>query len=289
MKKKIALLGALVGSAVMSGQAFAALSNTANVSSRNVKPSAWETFKKKSSISYFGEFNDASAINPDTNNGVDSTNQNFYYQAISGRYQLNDTWTARADLRLQTSEGADDKYQELNPRIGIQGVVYANGNFSVFSLTRLELGMTDNPQSATDDGRVVKPKFYNAANYSMGADSFSVGLEVSKWLYDGSNVEDNQLSTFMDVTYRHTFNDKATFQTYIELPGSSRKGKSVGDLARNTQYERFLVGMDLTVAKNFMNIAKNVSIFPHIDYEPANDSKVGDLGIGAWISAGFFQ
>ncbi len=287
MKKKIVLLGALIASTALSGQAFAALSNAANLSSANVKPSAWEKFKEKSSVSYFAEFDDKTALDPDTKNGTDTANQNFFYQAVSGRYQVNDTWTARADIRMQTQEGAKDKYQELNPRLGIQGVVFAKGNFSIFNLSRVELGMVDSSRKAD---QIIKPKVYNAANYTLGAHSFSTGLELSKWIYDDTpQKEQMQFGVFMDVTYRYTFNDFATFQTYVELPGSSRLNKGLGDLARQQQYERFLVGMSMNVAKNFMNIAKNVNIFPYIDYQPYNDKRLGDLGIGAWISAGFFQ
>lgn len=274
MKKLIALTGALLASS-----AFAAITNSTALSESKVESSSWQDFKERTQISYFGEVN-KQTVDSESNNG-------YFYQALSGRYKLNDVWTARADLRFETNEGADDKYAERDPRIGVQGVVYANGNFSVFSLARLEIAATD---ASTDANKLVKPKFYNAANYSLGANSFSAGMELSRWIYeDGKEEADaDRLFTFTDFTYRYTLNDKATFQYYYELGFQSRAGKN-NDFNRN--WERMLIGMDFAVAKNVANIISDVTIYPHIDYRPmdSQDTSVSDLGLGAWISASFFQ
>lgn len=274
MKKLIALTTGLVA-----GTALAAISNNVGVSTQKVESSAWQKFQEKSSISYFGEFNDPSM------NNKEAVNQSLYYQVLSGRYQLNDTWTARADIRFETNEGVEDKYTEKNTRIGIQGVPYANGNFSVFTLFRIEGATTD---AARDAEQIAKPKLYNAVNYSMGATSLSAGLELAKWFYN-QGEEVGGMNNFMDFTIRYTFNDDVTFQSYTELGLDSRDGKENGDVT-NT-WERHLIGLDLAVAKNIGNVVKNVTIFPHLDYRPHNaeDTSIDDVGIGAWVSATFFQ
>src|SRR5690554_5199182 len=160
---------------LLAASAFAATSEAPSISQAKVGSSAWEKFKEKSYFTYFGEFND--------HNAVDSKGQNdsWFYQSLSGRYVINDTWTARADMRFETIEGNADPYYEYNPRIGIQGLTYSNGNFSVFSVIRLELPLTnDDP----DLHKIVKPRVYNALSYEMGAHSFSTGIDVGRWLYE---------------------------------------------------------------------------------------------------------
>lgn len=275
MKKLIALTSAMV-----TGSAFAALSSSAAVSTSKVKSSGWEDFKEKSHISYFAEA---------TKNTVsEESSRAYYYQSISARYKLTDTWTARADLRFSTEEANKDPYSESNPRIGIQGVTYANGNFSVFTVGRLEIAATDGD---IDADKMVKPKLYNAANYTVGANSFSAGVELAKWIYQG-DAEVPGMSNFMDATYRHTFNDDVAFQVYYELGLASRAGKALGDVT-NT-WERTLTGVDFSVAKNIGNVLKDVTIYPHVIYQTVDtdetiDNTVEDLGVGAWISASFFR
>ena len=271
-------------SLILAGTAFAAKTNKTTAT---MTPSAWDTFKEKTSISYFGEFNDQS-IDPDED--LEAVNQNFYYNLISFRYKLTDTWTARADLRFETDEGVADPYTELDTRLGIQGVFYSSGNFSLFNLTRLEIATTD---SSHDKQRMFKPRVYTAANYGFGAQSISLGFEFAKWLYEHGDEQLekdgglSKLDTFMDITYRYRFQDWVSFQLYYELGGKTRPTKPTGDLIENG--ERILIGADFTLVKNFMDIMKNLTFYPHIDYQPDNDREIGDLGVGAWISAGFFQ
>ncbi|MCO4754813.1 MAG: hypothetical protein KC478_10050 [Bacteriovoracaceae bacterium] len=242
-----------------------------------------EEFNEKSYISYFGEYNKGTI--------GESSSRAFYYQSISGRYKLNNKWTARLDLRMETKEAEDDPYTELNPRLGVQGITYVNGNFSVFTQARLEVAAVS---SSLDVNKIVKPKFYNAVNYSMGAQSFSVGMEVAKWLYESGKENLNndpdydKLNLFADVTYRYTIDAKKTFQIYYEL-GLDARGTETNDLT-NT-FERFLIGMDLSVADSLLNnTIKGVTLFPHIDYRPQNstDTELKDLGLGLWVSATVF-
>lgn len=278
MKKLIALSSALLASSGV----LAAVTNGTALSEAKVESSAWEDFKERSSLTYFSEFNDGSVR--------ETVNQNYYYQLVSGRYKLNDTWTARADMRFQTSEGVKDKYQELDPRLGIQGVSYASGNFSVFTLLRLEMAATT---ASKDVNKLARPRIYNALSYSAGAHSFSTGLEISKWLYEqgkenaASDSDITQMNGFIDVTYRYTVNDTAAFQTYTELGYASRFGKPAGDVIRN--WERHLVGMDLNFSKYVKGIVSRLTFYPHLDYRPGDDREAGDLGVGAWISAAFFR
>ena len=243
----------------------------------------FEDFKEKSYISYFGEYNKGTI--------GESSSRAFYYQSISGRYKLNNQWTARFDVRMETNEAADDPYTELDPRIGIQGITYVNGNFSVFTQARLEIAAVS---ASRDVNKIVKPKVYNAVNYSMGAQSFSLGLEVAKWLYESGeeNLENDagydKLNLFSDFTYRYTFDSKKAFQIYYEL-GLDARGTETSDLT-NT-FERVLIGMDLTVADSLFNdTVKGLTVYPHIDYRPGNseDTEHKDLVIGLWVSDTLF-
>jgi len=243
-----------------------------------------DEFNEKTHISYFGEYNKGTI--------GESSSRAFYYQSISGRYVLDDTWTARLDIRLETNEGVEDPYVELNPRVGVQGLIYAKNQFSVFALYRLEVAAVS---GSTDLDRVIKPKIYHAANYSMDKHSFSVGVEVARWLYkDGKdNVENDagfdKLGLFTDFTYRYSFNDTKTFQIYSELP-FSKPGDKEGTYLVNDG-ERHLIGMEFAVPGTFLGgTMKGLSLFPHIDYRPQNstDTELKDLGVGAWVSAVFF-
>lgn len=268
MKKFLVLAGSLLATS-----AFAALSTSAAVSKKKVDPTMWEMIKKNTGLVYFAEANDASMEPTES----EKENQGYFFQSFSGRYQLNKTWSARLDLRFQTTEGLSDPYDERNVRVGFQGVSYASGNVSVFTLVRFEGATTD---AAKDDKKIIRPMVYNAANYSTGANSISLGVQFAKWLYEeGSEVPG--MGNFMDLTYRYTFTDKLAFQLYTELGLDSRAGKDLTDVA-NT-WERHLIGADIKVAKN-------ISFYPHFDYRPHNgeDKQFSDVGVGAWITGFFF-
>lgn len=241
---------------------------------------------KKFHISYFQETESASTEMGNKKNTITT------FRQASFRYKLNDTWTARIDLRDETTDqiedGSGDVHDRVNPRIGVQAVVWKKGRYSLF--TQFLADVVANLHVQGSD-RIIRPRIYNSLSIDLTPkQNLAVAFAVRRYIYQPGEDDqyDLQWDGFTEITYRVTMSDLITLQAYYFSPINSRKDHSQFDLIQSE------ADLDLGVEFNFKDVG---TFMPYLGYNfqtinetgaDSHDEDLADVSLGFWLSTRFF-
>lgn len=222
----------------------------ANISSTNTSQSTWNKIKENASFTYYGEvygrkFDDFS--NHDREAIYSSLGLGYRVGkgrlTLSPRFKLYETTT--------TPDGETRGHAEMiNPRFGYSQLLYKNDNFSIYNSSRLEFGINE---AKTERNRLVKIKQYNAISFNLDKrNTLDIGLELSRWFYDGGKEEANAvgLGTYFEVIHKYAFTDKVALLSIFEI----EHGFGIGDrsslnFTKAGDYSIIKVGPEFSLGK----------------------------------------
>ena len=246
-----------------------------------------KTFTERIGFWYYGEL-DRNRISNDKN--VTGDKKLDFLNYLNTSYELDSKSRINLTLRMnvtdrQAPNGAGDRYEELDPRLGVDRLLMDNGTSSLRVRAVFELPMSRYSNYTQGDRRITR--FKPSATFSTKIDDYNrlmVFAGFNKTYY-------HEASASVEGTSRHyvtswiSYSNSALSEKYqlrIDAETLMRHQGGTQDLnmKASSGEERILAGVS-------MNIPGGVNLFPYLQHDPSLVKAANMLGGGVQIFKAF--